>query len=109
MKERGNEKHDRTVLLQHCLKQILRGGHDDFEVLIAADGHSPKIAQTVAGNSDAIGYVYRKKNKTYINFASTDEVCGSRCDHLRGKEIMVLEEDEAGNVIASHWDDIYVD
>ena len=51
-----------------------------------------RISQIVAANSDAIGYMYRKKNETYINFASTDDTCGSRCEHLRGREVLIMDE-----------------
>jgi hypothetical protein len=37
-----------------------------------------RIAQIVSASSDAIGYVYRKKNKTYINFKSTDDTCAKK-------------------------------
>jgi hypothetical protein len=68
-----------------------------------------KIAQLVAASSDAIGYVYRKKNKTYINFKSTDDTCGSRCNHLKGKELAIMEEDSDFNITATHWDEIYIE
>ncbi|HNG97754.1 MAG TPA: AAA family ATPase, partial [Candidatus Absconditabacterales bacterium] len=35
-----------------------------------------RVAQILAAQSDAIGYVYRKKNQTFINFASADDTCG---------------------------------
>lgn len=67
-----------------------------------------RIAQIVSASSDAIGYVYRKKNKTYINFKSTDDTCGSRCGHLKGKEVLIMEEDSDFNIIANYWNDIYI-
>jgi hypothetical protein len=68
-----------------------------------------KIAKITAASSDAIAYIYRKKNETILNFASTDDTCGSRCSHLKGKEIVLMEEDKEGKVTAFHWDKIYVD
>lgn len=68
-----------------------------------------RIAQIISASSDAIGYVYRKKNKTYINFKSTDDTCGSRCNHLKGKEILLMEEDSDFNITANYWDDIYIE
>jgi len=68
-----------------------------------------RIAQIVSASSDAIGYVYRKKNNTYINFKSTDDTCGSRCDHLKGQEGLIMEEDKDFNITASHWDSIYIE
>jgi hypothetical protein len=66
-----------------------------------------RISGMLAASSDAIGYVYRKKTKTYINFKGGDDTCGSRCDHLKGKDILIMEEDSDGNVTGIHWDDIY--
>lgn len=66
-----------------------------------------KIAQIIAANSDGIGYMYRKKNQTFINFASADDTCGSRCDHLRGKEILIMEEN--AGTITSYWDNVYLE
>ena len=66
-----------------------------------------KIAGITAAKSDAIGYIYRKKGQTLINFASKDEACGSRCEHLIGKEICLMEADKSGNII-DHWDQIYL-
>jgi len=68
-----------------------------------------RIAQIVSASSDAIGYVYRKKNKTYINFKSTDDTCGSRCSHLKGRDVLMMEEDSDFNITETHWDDIYID
>ena len=73
-----------------------------------------RISQIVAAQSDAIGYVYRKKNQTYINFSSADDTCGSRCEHLRGKEILIMEEDpknkdsEDKPILHTFWDSIYI-
>ena len=61
-----------------------------------------KIAKITAASSDAIAYIYRKKNETILNFASTDDTCGSSCSHLKGKEIVLMEEDKEGKVTASH-------
>lgn len=68
-----------------------------------------RICQILAASSDAIGYVFRKKNNTFINFKSNDDTCGSRCGHLKGQEILLMEEDNDYNIIESHWDKIYLD
>jgi hypothetical protein len=73
-----------------------------------------RVSSIVAAQSDAIGYVYRKKNQTFINFSSADDTCGSRCDHLRGKDILLMEEDlkekdEKGNpLVKSYWESVYL-
>lgn len=66
-----------------------------------------KVAQLTAVTSDAIGYMYRKKNDTYLNFASQDDTCGARPEHLRGKNIILMSENDG--VVETHWDEIYID
>ncbi len=62
-----------------------------------------KISQITAASSDAIGYIYRNKDKTIINFASQDDTCGARPVHLQGKEIVIMDGTTA------HWEEIYID
>lgn len=67
-----------------------------------------KISKIMCANVDAIAYCYRKDNQTLLNFKSSEEVvCGSRCEHLRGQEIVIAESDEK-NQIKTHWDKIYL-
>lgn len=59
--------------------------------------------------ADAIGYMYRQGSDTFINFNSSETVlCGSRSEHLRGKTIKIAESNE-GNIIKTHWNEIYND
>ena len=54
-----------------------------------------------------IMYMYRKGNKTFLSFKSTDEVtCGARPEHLRNEEILITEYKDG--VIETHWDKIFV-
>jgi hypothetical protein len=48
-----------------------------------------KIKSIACAKADAIGYVYRgAEGELRVNFIPQDEVnCGSRCEHLRGKDI----------------------
>lgn len=65
-----------------------------------------KLKRKIAQDSDAIGYMYRKGNKNYISFKTTDEVaCGSRCEHLKNKEILISEMTEEG--LKTFWSEIY--
>ncbi len=67
-----------------------------------------KIRNIACANADAIGYMYRKENKTIVSFITTEEIiCGARPEHLRNQEIVLLEEID-GKLI-SHWDKIYID
>jgi hypothetical protein len=67
-----------------------------------------KIKSLICANADAIGYMYRKGNKTILNFKTNEEVtCGARPEHLRNEEIVVTEMNENGE-LEFHWDKIYV-
>jgi hypothetical protein len=67
-----------------------------------------KIKSLVCANADAIGYMYRKGNKTILSFKTNEEVtCGARPEHLRNEEIVVTEINEKGEM-QYHWDKIYV-
>ncbi len=67
-----------------------------------------KIKSLICANADAIGYMYRKGNKTILNFKTNEEVtCGARPEHLRNEEIVVTEMNEKGE-LEFHWDKIYV-
>lgn len=67
-----------------------------------------KLKRSASSDSDAIGYLFRKKNQTIISFKSSDEVaCGARPDHLRGKEIVISEEIDG--TVYTYWDRIYLD
>ena len=67
-----------------------------------------KIKSLVCANADAIGYMYRKGNKTILSFKTNEEVtCGARPEHLRNEEIVVTEMNEKGE-LEFHWDKIYV-
>lgn len=68
-------------------------------------GKTPAI---ICSKSDAIAYLYRKDNKTIANFQTAETLSvGARPEHLKNKEIVLLESDEAG-VISSHWDRIFL-
>jgi hypothetical protein len=68
-----------------------------------------KIKRVTAQESDAIGYLFRRKNKTILSFKTSDEVsCGARPKHLNGQEITIAEMDENGKLNV-YWDRIFVD
>lgn len=68
-----------------------------------------KIKRITASNSDAIGYLYRKGNKNFISFKTSDEVsCGARPTHLKNAEFVISELKEDGTLI-TYWDHIYID
>ena len=103
--------------LAECFERLILSGHlkekfilkDDKELEVRGLDLTGKLASITSGASDAIGYVYRKKNEVRVNFKSTEGVIvGSRPDHLANQDICLTEQDESGKIIA-HWDRIFVD
>jgi hypothetical protein len=95
---------------------IILAGHikdkqvdDKGEMVLAANiDLTGKIKSLICANADAIGYMYRKGNKTILSFKTSEEVtCGARPEHLRNEEIVVSEMNERGE-LEFHWDKIYV-
>lgn len=67
-------------------------------------GKTPGI---ICSKADAIAYIYRKDNQTIANFKSAESlIVGARPEHLKNKEIVLLESNEAGEFTA-HWDLIF--
>jgi hypothetical protein len=68
-------------------------------------GKTPGI---LCSKSDAIAYLYRKDNQTIANFQSAETlVVGARSEHLKNREIVLLESNEKGEFV-SHWDQIFI-
>ena len=58
-----------------------------------------KTGDIICGESDAVGYVYREGNKTFISFEGGDDtIKEARPLHLRGKKLCVAESDEQNNL-----------
>ena len=84
---------------------ISRGGKELNEMSLDLVG---QLSRLIAADADAIGYVYRSKNQTLINFNGGDDyIVEARQEHLRGKEIVLMESDENGQLKA-HWDKIFL-
>lgn len=69
-----------------------------------------KLKVIVSTDADAICYLYRDDDNNLVaNFKSSDEtVCGSRCNHLKGKEIVLAKYDfEKNDVCDVQWELIY--
>jgi len=67
-----------------------------------------KIASITCANADALAYLHREEDGTYLNFAANDStICGARPPHLRGKDIQ-LSETIDGKIVY-HWDRIFMD
>ena len=94
---------------------IILSGHikdkvidDKGDMVMAANiDLTGKIKSLICANADAIGYMYRKGNKTILSFKTNEEVtCGARPDHLRNEEIVISEMIDG--VLTTTWDKIYV-
>jgi len=95
---------------------IILSGHikdkqvdDKGEMVLAANiDLTGKIKSLICANADAIGYMYRKGNKTILSFKTNEEVtCGARPEHLRNEEIVVTEMNEKGE-LEFHWDKVFI-
>lgn len=91
--------HTKDKLAEFNGKEITQRGLD----LV---GKTPAI---ICSKCDAIAYLYRKDNQTIANFQTAESLSvGARPEHLKNKEIVVLEMDENGK-FESHWDKIFID
>ncbi len=94
------------ILICHTKDKLINvEGKELSEMSIDLAG---KLARLVAADADAIGFVYRKKNQTIMNFnGGGDFIVEARQPHLRGQEIVIAESSE-DNVITAHWDRIFL-
>lgn len=88
---------DTLILITHVKdKTITRNNVEMSEMSIDLAG---KLADIICGEADAVGLVYRDKNKTYISFEGGDNVIReARPLHLRGKKFEVITSDEDNNL-----------
>jgi hypothetical protein len=58
-----------------------------------------KLSDIICGEADAVGFVYREGNKTFISFeGGNGDLREARPRHLRGKSFVVGESDEDNNL-----------
>lgn len=97
---------DNVILVGHIKDKYVND--NGKEVVINALDLTGKIGPIMASMSDAIGYVYRNKEKeTIMSFGDTQSEVGSRCAHLKGKDIVLAKEDEEGN-FTTFWNKVYI-
>jgi hypothetical protein len=94
------------ILICHVKDSMInKDGKELSEMSIDLSG---KTSRLVAADADAIGFVYRQKNQTIMNFSGAgDFIVEARQPHLRGKEIVIAESDEDNN-LTSFWDKIFL-
>lgn len=98
---------DTLIILGHVKDKMIEvNGEEINERGLDLIGKSSSI---LCSKVDAIGYVYRKENKTIINFRPSESlIVGGRSKHLIGQEIVVAESDE-NNKITVDWSKIFVE
>lgn len=97
---------DEFILLGHTKETMInKEGEELSQMELDLVG---KLGSIVCGESDAVGYVYRKKNETHISFeGGTNTTVEARAPHLRGKDIVIADSDDNNN-ITTYWDKVYL-
>lgn len=97
---------DYLILIGHLKDKMIDKEGKEFNVMeLDLTGKTQRLA---AADADAIGYVYRKDSQTIVNFATSEGlVAGSRNEHLKGKEVVLVEE--VDGKLKSYWERIYPD
>jgi len=94
---------------------IILSGHikdkvvdDKGEMVMSANiDLTGKIKSLICAQADAIGYMYRKENKTILSFKTNEEVtCGARPEHLRNQEIVISEMIEG--TLITDWSKVFI-
>jgi hypothetical protein len=95
-----------TIILSGHIKDKVVD--DKGEMVMSANiDLTGKIKSLICANADAIGYMYRKGNKTILSFKTNEEVtCGARPDHLRNQEIVITESEDG--VLTTSWDKVFI-
>lgn len=95
------------IILGHVKDRLVEiEGKEMPERGLALTGKSSSI---LCSQVDAVGYLYRDKNETIINFASSPNLlAGARCEHLIGQSIVVATSDENNNLVID-WSKIFIE
>jgi hypothetical protein len=95
-----------TIILSGHIKD--KQVDDKGELVMSANiDLTGKIKSMICAQADAIGYMYRKGNKTILTFKTNDEVtCGARPEHLRNEEIVITEMIDG--VLKTTWDKVFI-
>jgi hypothetical protein len=95
-----------TIILSGHIKDKVVD--DKGEMVMSANiDLTGKIKSLICANADAIGYMYRKGNKTILSFKTNEEVtCGARPEHLRNQEIVITEMIDGE--LNTSWDKVFI-
>lgn len=85
------------ILVTHIKDKLIN--KDGAELSVNDIDLGGKMSTILAGMSDAVGIVYREKNKTFVDFNGGDNlIWGARPKYLRNKRFCVIESDESGDI-----------
>ena len=97
---------DTLIILGHVKDKMVE--HRGKEITERGLDLTGKSSSMLCAHVDAVGYIYRDENKTIINFnASKNLISESRARHIAGKEIVITESDENGN-LKFNWSKIFL-
>lgn len=94
------------IMLGHVLDKVI--DVKGKEVNASDIDLTGKLKRIACQDSDAIGYMYRENDQTFLNFNSSDTItCGARPQHLKGQNILIAELDNGGNLV-TYWNKIFL-
>lgn len=98
---------DTIILVGHVKDKLIeKKGKEMNERSLSLTGQTGPI---LCSKVDAIAYLYRDENKTFLNFVPSENlVIGSRVGHLKGQNILVAESDQDNNVKID-WSKVFID
>ena len=97
---------DTLILIGHCKDAMInKDGKEMSEMSLDLSG---KLARITLASADAIGYIYRNKNKTMLNFkGGEDFILGARAPHLKEQEFVIAESEDP-KTINVFWDKVFL-
>ena len=97
---------DTLILIGHCKDAMInKDGKEMSEMSLDLSG---KLVRITLASADAIGYIYRNKNKTMLNFkGGEDYILGARAPHLKEQEFVIAESEDPKTVNV-FWDKIFL-
>lgn len=88
---------DTLILVCHVKDKFIR--ENDTESTELSVDLAGKLGDIICGNADAVGFIYREKNKTVCSFQGGDgTIREARPLHLRGKKFVIGESDDNNNL-----------
>lgn len=107
VKEELEEICETLILVGHVNdKSVSLNGEDINERHLKLVG---QLSGIVCSQVDAVGYLYRKENKTILNFKPSESlIVEGRVKHLSNKEFTIIEADEENN-LSINWKEVFKD